>query len=56
MTIVAVYSEDSEPILRMACGALETKFGKSAAYYTTNWFEGVKLFDGTFPEEALDLD
>ena len=55
MTVVLVCSEESETIEEnTAYEAYRRKFGKSAAYYGTNWFVGTRKEEGAFPEEALE--
>lgn len=56
MTVILVCSEDSNTITeKLGYEAYQRKFGKSAAYYGTNWFVGTKKEEGAFPEEALEI-
>ncbi len=55
MTIVLVCTADSQTqVEKLGYEAYQRKFGKSEAYYGTNWFEGNKKFEDAFPEEALE--
>lgn len=57
MTVVLVCSEDSESSAeQLGYEAYQQKFGKSEAYYGTNWFVDTKKEEGAFPEEALQAD
>lgn len=57
MTVVLVCSEDAQTnVEKFGYITYQNKFGKSNAYYGTNWFDGIKKEEGAFPEEALEAD